>query len=198
MSKKIDTLVFMAIKAIESHNDDSFKPRDKTIASFLKGAKTSPFYSHYSAHPDICGSIKLTSNEVNLACKRLKNDERIEKITTAGSPYYKTISSPSFLMTCTKDEKKYIKKIGDYILTTYPHMQCVEKTHRVTYQNPSILGENGILFSHMWFTRQNEQLVFRYKKAQNDSEKSTYKNNTIIANEVQLQTIINIIDFLLG
>ena len=198
MSKKIDNLVFKAIKAIESHDEESFKPRDKTIASFLKGAKTSPFYSYYAAHPDICGSIKLTLDEVNLACKRLKNDERIEKIKTSGSPYYKIICAPSFLMTCTKDEKKYIKKIGDYILTTYPNMRCVEKTYRVAYQNPSVLGDNGILFSHMWFTRQNKQLVFRYKKAQNDSEKSTYKNNTIIVNEVQLQTIINIIDFLLG
>ena len=109
MSEKIDSLVFMAINAIESHNDDNFKPRDKTIASFLKGAKTSPFYHYYTVHPNLCGTIKLTENEVNLACERLKNDERIEKIKTKGSPFYKTINDPLFLMTCTKDEKNISK-----------------------------------------------------------------------------------------
>ena len=142
MSAKIDNLVFSAIKAIESHNNDNFKPRDKTIASFLKGAQTSPFYSYYVAHPDICGSIKLTSDEVNLVCKRLKNDERIEKIKTNGTPFYRSISDPLFLTNCTKDERKYIQTIGNYILTTYPSMQCIEKTYRVAYHNPNILGDN--------------------------------------------------------
>lgn len=198
MSVNIDNLVFKAIKAIESHQDNNFKPRDKTIASFLKGAKTSPFYSYYVTHPDICGSVRITPDEVNLACKRLRNDERIEKIKAHGSPFYRTINEPLFLKTCTQDERKYIKAIGDYILRTYPYMQCVEKTYRIAYQNPNLLGNNGILFSHMWFTRQNGQLVFRYKKSQNDSEKSTYKDNTIIANEIQKKTIVNVIDFLLS
>lgn len=193
-----DELVLRTIQVIQSYDEERFKPKDKTISSFLKGAVSSPFYSYYVSHPDLCGAVRMTVKEVNHACARLINDEKIEIIHSDGLPYYKAIVAPLFLSTCNNDELEYIESVGKYILNTYTYMQCTEKVNRITYQNPNILGENSILFSHMWFTKQNGQLVFRYKKFQNDSEKSLYKDNTIIANKLQKKTIINVIDFLLG
>ena len=38
-NSELDTLILKAIKAIEEHNDSTFKPRIKTITSFLKGTE---------------------------------------------------------------------------------------------------------------------------------------------------------------
>ncbi len=49
-SKKLDELTLLAATNIERENDRSIRPYAKTIASFIMGAKTSPFYPFFRKH----------------------------------------------------------------------------------------------------------------------------------------------------
>ena len=55
MNKQLSDTLLLAIKYIETENENSLRPYTKTITSFLIGAKKSPFYAFYSKHPDVCG-----------------------------------------------------------------------------------------------------------------------------------------------
>ena len=194
---EIDTLVLKAIKAIESYDDLAFKPRIKTIVSFLKGAEKSPFYDYFISHKDICGKAILSSKAVEESCLRLIKRNLIKKHTKKGSvSFFETTEPSAFLKQCTRAEKIYIQDICNYIERKYSFIYLEEKKNRYAFYDSRIKNPNNIEYAWMWFTFKNMELIFRYKISSNDINKNNYADNQIIANEFHKQTIVNLIDLI--
>ncbi len=103
----------------------------------------------------------------------------------------------TFLSTCSKSEIKLIKTIQAYINKKIANLKICDKVNRYTFMDTEIKAADGIEYSWMWIVRSNGYLTFRYKFNQNDTDRTLYEKNNVIINEFQMQTIFNIIDFII-
>ena len=87
--KKLDELVLLAVTYIEKEKDRSMRPYAKTIASFLVGAKLSPFYPFFRKHKDVCGmATSRISEEVVLdSLLRLERQGKLNKELSNSGKY---------------------------------------------------------------------------------------------------------------
>ena len=88
---KLDLLVLLAVQYIEQEKNYNMKPYPKTIASFLMGAKSSPFYDFFKKHPDVCGSVNfyISKDEIENSLLRLEQKGELDKkITRYGKTLY--------------------------------------------------------------------------------------------------------------
>ncbi len=198
LNRKIDKLVISAISAIEKMNIPRLKPRIITLTSFIKGTQKSPYYEYYKKYTDICGQLNVSKNDIVLSCNRLVEKNKIVETNNGGRSFYKTSSKQdSFLSNCSKNEQHFIKQIENYITNKNSNFVVYDKTNRYIFTDEKQISKDNISYAWVWFTRINGELVFKYKFNQNDNEKSLYNNNVIVVNSFQLQTIFNLIDFVL-
>lgn len=86
--RKLDEIVLSAVTYIERKKDKSMRPYVKTIASFIMGAKTSPFYPFFQRHKDVCGAVKRISEEVVLdSLLRLERQKKLNKELSNSGKY---------------------------------------------------------------------------------------------------------------
>lgn len=87
--RKLDELTFLAITYIERENDRSMKPYAKTIASFIMGAKSSPFYQFFKKHKDVCGAATTRISEEMIldSLSRLERQGKITKESAKNGKY---------------------------------------------------------------------------------------------------------------
>ena len=197
-NSELDTLILKAIKAIEEHNDSTFKPRIKTITSFLKGTEKSPFYSYFIEHKDICGKAIISPNLVEKSCLRLCNRNLIMKNTEKGKvTFYKAKTLESFREQCTQEEQRIIDEIEKCIKSKYTYIHSVDKKNRYAFYDSRIKYSDGIEYAWMWFVFKDMELIFRYKISAADNDKATHEGNQIVVNEFHKKTIMNIIDLVL-
>ncbi len=196
-NQKLDQLVFSAIQTIESMDVEGLKPRAISISSFLKGAELSPFYEHYKKFPQICGAIKVSPKKVKESCQRLIDDKKIVENNSSGRSYYAVYSDKTtFLSNCSPAELVWIENVKNYIQKKINNLKVYDKTNRYTFLDVDKLSNDGIEYSWMWFVRVDGSLIFRYKFNQNDNDRTVYEKNNIVVNDLQMQTIYNIIDFI--
>ncbi len=194
---KLDQLVLSAIQAMEAMDVDGLKPRAISISSFLKGAESSPFYEVYKRFPKICGSVKASPKRVKEACQRLIESKKIIENNSSGRGYYTVYSdTTTFLSNCSAAELSLIEIVKKYLQKKIKNLKISDKTSRYTFLDSDKISGDGIEYAWMWFTRIDGALVFRYKFNQNDTDRTVYEKNNITVNDFQLQTIYNIVDFI--
>lgn len=197
-NSEFDALILKTIKTIEEYNDTKFKPRIRTIVSFLKGAERSPFYSYFTEHKDICGKAVVSTKAVEEACLRLCNRNLIAKRIGKGkAAFFETQELESFTKQCTQEEQKLIIEIEKYIKNKYTFIHSSNKKNRYAFYDSRIKYSDGIEYAWMWFTFKDMELIFRYKLSVADNDKAAYEGNQIVANEFHKKTIINLIDLVL-
>ncbi len=197
-NSEIDTLILKTIKTIEEHNDSTFKPRIKTIVSFLKGAEKSPFYSYFIEHKDICGKAIVSSKIVEESCLRLCNRNLIVRHTEKGKvAFYEPKPLGSFEEQCTQEEQRLISEIEKYIKNKYAFIHSVDKKNRYAFYDSRIKSSDGIEYAWMWFAFKDMELIFRYKISATDNDKISHEGNQIVVNDFHKKTIINLIDLIL-
>ena len=197
-NSEIDTLILKAISAIEEHNDSAFRPRVKTIVSFLKGAESSPFYPYFIEHKDICGKANVSLKVVEESCLRLCDRNLVVKhIEKKRVSFYEMKPVVTFKEQCTKDERQLISEIENYVKNNYAFIHSVDKKNRYAFYDSRINCADGIEYAWMWFVFKDMELVFKYKISATDHDKHSYNENQILANKFHQKTIINLIDLIL-
>ncbi|MBO5040784.1 MAG: hypothetical protein J6D09_06785 [Clostridia bacterium] len=195
---EFDALIFKTIKAIEEHNDSAFKPRIKTIVSFLKGAEASPFYSYFIEHKDICGEVSASPKMVEESCLRLCNRNLIVRHAEKGKVvFYETKPRESFLEQCTQEEQRLISEIENHLRTKNEFIHSVDKKNRYAFYDSRIKCPDGIKYAWMWFVFKDMELIFRYKISATDNDNISHEGNQIVANDFHKKTIINLIDLII-
>ena len=195
---EFDTLVFKTIKAIEKYNDSAFRPRIKTITSFLKGAEKSPFYSYFIKHKDICGKAIVSPRMVEESCLRLSHRNLIIRHTEKGKVAFFEAQPPTtFKEQCTQEEQRVISEIEKYIINKYAFIHSVDKKNRYAFYDSRIKSTDGIEYAWMWFALKDMELVFKYKISITDNDKNSHEGNQILVNDFHKKTITNLIDLIL-
>lgn len=197
-NSEFDALILKTVKTIEEYNDAKFKPRIRTMTSFLKGAEESPFYSYFTEHKDICGKAVVSPKAVKEACLRLSNRNLIKKhIENGKTAFFETQEPESFTKQCTQEERRLIDEIEEYVKGKYTFICSADKKNRYAFYDSRIECSNGIEYAYMWFTFKDMELIFRYKLSATDNDKVAYEGNQIAVNEFHKKTIINLIDLIL-
>ncbi len=196
-NSEFDALILKTVKTIEEYNDAKFKPRIRTIASFLKGAEKSPFYSYFAEHKDICGKETVSPKAVGEACLRLcDRNLMVKRIEKGKAAFFETQEPKSFIEQCTQEEQRLINGIEKHI-KNYTFIRSSDKKNRYAFYDSRIKCSDGIEYAYRWFTFKDMELIFRYKLSAEDNDKSAYEGNQIAVNEFHQKTIINLIDLIL-
>ncbi len=102
----------------------------------------------------------------------------------------------AFLSQCTKEERLLIKEIEQFIKQKIKYVKIEDKGKRYTFTDTMQISVGEVAYAWMWLIKKDGHLIFRYKFKQNESDKEKYKENLILVNAIQLQTIKNIIGLL--
>lgn len=160
MTEKYLQAVLLAVKYINLERNVLAMPR--TIASFLKGAVSSPYYcTFFKKHPDVCGLYASTSDaEVINACAALCRRGLLDKTTRNGELFYQHIAikvrtskrnvavkRENFFNGLSVSEAELIAELKQYILSLRVDLQLEDKKTYMGFRCPVI--DDG--YHPFWF-----------------------------------------------
>lgn len=118
--RKLDEIVLSAVTYIERKKDKSMRPYVKTIASFIMGAKMSPFYPFFQRHKDVCGTVKRISEEVVLdSLLRLERQKKLNKELSNSGKYAFSLVNKKQKTNKTNSSKTTRSKITKFEKNSY-------------------------------------------------------------------------------